>query len=528
MIGAGAPNRWVLIGSLLSALFVGVYFVLRFAGLWSEQDTHVFVQVTERMRIAGRLTFDGSYPHGFGYPVWLLGLAEISGAPLGPLLQQHLPLVSTLFLGAIGFAAFRAFTGSARVGGLGVLVLLLVPEVVFTVARGNHEKLTVALTLAAMFALFQSYRELESRRRWATFLGWVVSYYAFAFVLVAQNAFFGSSFILASTAALGFLALLRWLARSTADRLAPVARRLVVVTAASWGFVALVLFYIYPTAGDTLRIMATAAERVSALVLSLTPEANPYVVTVTDWINPVAYQLISSFRWILLVGSLAMWVVWVRRVLRGDADLPLHVLFLTAMYAAFAMQVAFAMVIDLTGLAAGTNLQVRLFTYFAVVAAPVFAMGLDALIGSAKSSTSRRHWQRWVLPIGFAVFGVLSMTKATLDPAVASRWLFYRSQEMAAMRFWDERNHYEQLWVGVEPRLRHAYSMHFPLGSVNGNAFSVRARDTSAASALNTELVRANAIAWGLPESALLLDHRVYDNGDATLHRRIARTPFQN
>ena len=528
MTGSGGPNRWAQVGSLLVALFVGGYFTLRYAGLWSEQDTHVFVQIAERMRLAGRLAFEGSYPHGFGYPVWLLGVAEITGVPLGPLVQKYLPIVSALFLGAIGFAAYRAFTGSARVGALGVLVLLLVPEVVFTVSRGNHEKLTVALTLAAMFALFRSYRELETRRRWPAFLGWVTTYYLVAFVLVAQNAFFGSSFILASTAALGFVALLRLVARSTAARLAPVARRLVVVTAASWGFVALVLFYVYPTAGDTLRIMGTAAERVSALVLSLTPEANPYVVTVTDWVDPVVYHVISSSRWILLFGSLAMWAVWTRRALKGDTGLPLHVLFMTAMYAAFAMQVAFAMVVDLTGLAAGTNLQVRLFTYFAVVAAPVFAMGIDTVLGHGRLASSRGVWRRWVLPVGFAVFGVLSLTKATLDPAVASRWLFYRTPEIAAMRFWDERNQFELLWVGVEPRLRHAYTMHFPLGSTNDNAFSVQARDPSVASALDAELVRANAIAWGIPESGIQLEHRLYDNGEATLHRRVARTPFQN
>lgn len=517
-----------LVGPLAAALFAGTYYVLRYAGLWSEQDTQVFIQIAERMRLAGNLVFDGSYPHGFGYPVWLLSTSQLSGEGLGRFVQGHLPLISALVLGAVGFAAYRAFTGAARTGAIAVLVLLMVPEVVFTVSRGNHEKLTVALTLSAMFALYRSYIELESRRRWAAFFGWVVTYYLVAFVLVAQNAFFGSSFILASTAALGFVAILRWVARATATRLAIVARRLVVVTAASWGFVALVMFYVYPPAGDTLRVMATAAERVSALVLSLTPEANPYVVTVTDWVNPVAYHLVSSFRWILLVGSLTMWVTWAHKVLRGDTQLPLNVLFLSAMYAAFALQVALAMVVDLTGLAAGTNLQVRLFTYFAVVAAPVLALGVDAFIESRRLALTRSLWQRWLLPTAFAIFGLLSLAKATLDPAIASRWLFYRTPEIAAMRFWDERSRFDQLWVGVEPRLRHAYSMHLPQGSVNENVFSVRARDTSVPAALGSELVRANAIAWGIPESALLIENRVYDNGEATLHRRIARTPFQN
>ena len=521
------PRARALVVPLLAALFVGAYYVLRYAGLWSEQDTQVFVQITERMRLAGRLTFEGSYPHGFGYPVWLLNLSELTGASLGPFVQGFLPLVSTLFLGAVGFAAYRAFTGSARAGGIAVLVLLLVPEVVFTIGRGNHEKLTVALTLTAMFALFRSYQELETHRRWSAFLGWVVAYYLAAFVLVSQNAFFGSSFIFASTAALGFVALLRWFARATADRLKPVARRLAVVTAASWGFVALVMFFVYPPAGETLRVMASAAERVSALVLSLTPDANPYVVTVTDWVDPVVYHLVSSFRWVLLFGSLIMWVSWVRRALRGDMSLPLHVLFLTAMYAAFAIQVALAMVVDLTGLAAGTNLQVRLFTYFAVVAAPVFAMGIDAMIESPRFVASRGLLKRWMLPATFAVFGVLSLLKATLDPGVASRWLFYRPSEIAAMQFWDERSQFELLWVGVEPRLRHAYSMHSQKKRVNSNSFSVQAHDASMASALGSELVRANAIAWGIAESAILIEHRVYDNGAATLHRRIARTPFQ-
>ena len=245
-----------------------------------------------------------------------------------------------------------------------------------------------------------------------------------------------------------------------------------------------------------------------------------------DWANSSIYSLISSFRWILLLGSFAVWVILLRQSLSRMGTAPLHQLLLLAIYGAFGFQLAVGIPVDLVGLAAGSNLQVRLYTYFALFAAPVFVLGLTNLLERLSSrlpSTPLR------LGLGLVVMGfsLISLVKATLDPVISNRWLFYNPTEVRAIAFWREQSPTEPIWVGTSGRLSFAQQMQFPDQEVRDDLYDIGPPDPGTTKLIQTRLEAQSAANWSLGLPTGLLGHRVYDNGEAQIFHRLPLSPFQ-
>jgi hypothetical protein len=463
--------------------------------------------------------------HGFGYPIWAATLSWFSGVPVPQLLQVLTPLIGNVFLGLFGFATFRRWLGSDKLGLVAAGVLFLVPELVFTVSRGNHEKLTVSLTLLASLAMLQSFVALF-QKSWRSFAGWVSVYYLVAFTLASINVFFGSSFIVASTLVFMFGSLVLRLARAESAVMTGIWRRLLVLVTVSWLLVILVMWYVYPQAGSFLFLLKTVAEKLSLLFLSFNVESNPYQEVGYDWASSGLYSLISSFRWLLLLGSFGVWLILLRQSLGRVGSAPLHQLLLLAIYGAFGFQMAIGIPVDLIGLAAGSNLQVRLYTYFALFAAPVLVLGLTSLLEWLRS-----RWPRTLLPLVFsltvAFYSLISLLKATLDPTVSNRWLFYSPTEVRAMAFWREQSSSEPIWVGTSGRLSFAQQVQFPSQEVRDDLYDIGPPDPGTAKLIQTRLESQSAANWSLSLPTGLLGHRVYDNGEAQIFHRLPGSPFQ-
>ena len=525
-----------LVTALALGLSFGSYFVLRYFGLWTEQDTEVFVRIIADMQNAGSLRAPGSYTHGYAYPVWATTLANFTGLSVTDLLQLYTPLIGNLFLALCGYACFRRLLASERLGLLATSVLFLIPELVFTVSRGNHEKLTVSITLLAVLALNKSFLEWRRDGRWSVFAGWTIVYYLCAFTLATLNIFFGSSLIVALTVMLGFTTVIVALRRRAGRHLRPFVRRLAHVVAVNWLLVLLVMWYIYPqSSGTNTLLFETASQRLSALLF---PEnegeaeadftvSDPYAVTGSDWVSPEVYLLLSSFRWVLFAVSLPTWLLLFIVAVRRIAELSPERLFTLGLYGAFAFVLALAIPIDFLNLSAGSNLQVRMYTYFALFAAPLLALGMGWL--------ARLPRARTVLPslfgILFIVFAGLSLLKATLDPVVSNRWLFYHPAEVQAAHFWGVRHSQSSLWLDVEGRLRYAYTTTYPAayarGFLAGNTFAFGSYHGGDAFAIRSPLLEQSAVAWGHRAPGLWLEDRPYDNGQAQIYHRIPNTPFQ-
>lgn len=517
-------------------LAYGSYFVLRYLGLWTEQDTEVFVRIIADMQRAGSLNSPGSYTHGYAYPVWATTLANFTGLRVPTLLQLYTPLIGNLFLALFGFACFRRLLASDRLGLLGAAVFFLVPELVFTVSRGNHEKLTVSITLLAVLALVKSFCEWRRAGRWHVFMGWTAVYYLCAFTLATLNILFGSSLIVALSVMLVVTSMIVTLRRKKGRHLRPLAGRLTLVVFVHWLLVLLVMRYVYPQSSATnLVLFETASERLSELLFpglegeteSSFTASDPYAVTNSDWINLDAYRLLSSFRWVLFLATFPLWLLLFIAALRRLEQVAVERLFLLGLYGSFGFILALAVPIDFLNLSAGSNLQVRMYTYFALLASPLLALGF----GRLTSLAAVRLWATPLLGLFLIGFGSLSFLKATLDPTVSNRWLFYHPAEVQAVHFWGLRHRNSSLWLDVEGRLRYAYTTTYPAayaqGDLAGNVFDYGTFVGNDAFAVRSPLLEQTAVAWQRRPPTLWLEDLVYDNGGAQIFHRIPRTPFQ-
>lgn len=521
--------------SLSLGLAYGVYFVLRYGGYWAEGDTVVFARAVDRLQQYGTIFSPLRYDHGYAYSVWMATLSDLTGVSATSLTRWLGPLLGNSFLALIGYAAFRTWLESNRLGMVAASTLLLVPELVFTVSRGNHEKLTVSLTLLASFILIEYLKRLDTPK--PRFYIWGFVYLAVVFVLVSLNSIFGSTFIVASTLAFALISLLFLGFKTLRRRFGKTWLPLGALVTLSWGVFLLVIVYIYPQAGSKLGFVRDAFEGILHLFDEREVVTNPYESYGTggggQWVNASVARALSSFRWLLLVGSFTTWVYLGLAALRRPSDVSVQRLFLLAIYGAYGFIMAIAFPIDFLGLSAGDNLNVRLYTYFALFAVPMLVLGIVKLTSYAATLFPRRAVYSSASTL-FLVFALFSVTKATLDPLVSNFWLQYWPEEPRAVNFWSEKQ--ESSTMYGRGRLRAAYVMTYG-GDVVGTNYVRNDRGLLAdvaddrempfSHSLDSALHRAEMSARRSPVILFDPSNRVYDNGRAQVLHRAPQTPFQ-
>jgi len=193
----------------------------------------------------------------------------------------------------------------------------------------------------------------------------------------------------------------------------------------------------------------------------------------------------------------------------------------------FVHVLAAAVGVDLLGLAAGSNLQVRLYSYVVLWAAPQFVLFVV------------RVSRRVTVPGGpavrgaalLAVFAVLlssSVLKSTLDPVLSNRWLGYHPSEVQAVRTWTQHSQSSSIWVGIDARVVFAYVAESGVTVPRFNSLSaIPAERVGSGFALQSPLTLSNNRVWNLPLPELLLGDRIYDNGTSQILWRHPLTQFQ-
>jgi hypothetical protein len=539
-----APFDKALLGVLIVSLTFGAFFVLRYFGYWSEQDTAVFSRIIADMQEAGSLRSPGGYTHGFAYPVWASTIAAMAGLSVDQLLQLYTPLIGCLFLGLFGFATFRRLFVSQRTALLATVLLFLTPELFFTMSRGNHEKFTVSLVFLAILCLVNGFLEGYQKRRWRVFAAWTIVLYLIAFTLISLNIFFGSIFMASVTLILVLTTLVAGVRPVKGVKLRVIARRLVLVVSCLWLLFVLMIWYVYPQRGTNSRLIGSAVENISLLLGLAEPASeatlesgavetaeeefvasNPYSVGSTDWANLSIYRLVSLFRWTLLLGSVVTMLSLFIYTLRHLEQVTFPTFFLISFYGALAVLMGIAIPVDFLNLSAGSNLQVRVYTYFSLLAVPMLAYGINDVLERFRP-TRLKPFVSFAVKVALVGFAILSLLKATLDPAISNRWTFYYPAEVQAAHFWNERMQSRILWTGAEGRLQYAYTIEHPLGLPNNNTLTVLSH-TGTTHALYSPVVAASAVAWGRFPSLYWLENKVYDNGIAQVYHRLPETPFQ-
>ena len=524
----------------------GLLVSLRYNVPWSEGDTSYFARTIASLIQAG--TFSEAlnhhtYPQGFVYQAWASALTLLSGTSVDGYITLTSPVLGCAFLALFGFATFRKLLASDQAGLLATFVLFLVPEITFVVSRGNHEKLTLSFTLLAALLLFEALNALYLGRGARTVGAWAVAYLLVVFSAVSTNLYFGSVIVVAVTILLvvTFL-LLRFYPRFGAS-LPRIATYLALTAVVSWLMVGLVLFVVYPPSNAFLGVVETAFERVAALFGTRTAQSNPYLRIAQVWVSQRAYFYVSLFRWVFFLGSFLAWLGMLVSTLYKAPGISLTRFFTLGLYGAFGAVLALAVPVDFAGLDVGSNLQVRVYIYFAAFSAPLFTLGAIKLV-----TLARRGFVRGLVisavSVSFTLFAFSGFLKLTQDPAVSYVWRFYEPQEVSAVRFYlnhqPDRTRY--LWIGPDARLRHGYYTTYPEEAVEllfnpvTNLQNAAALHLTAGFALPTTdyaldsaIVRANTNAWQVwPFPKAINGGQIYDNGAASIHYLPPETPYAN
>jgi hypothetical protein len=531
--------------ALAAGLLYAGYIVLRYRGLWTENDTSLFSRVTFDTLRAGSVLFPGQYSHGYGYPAWSAMLAAVTGLAPAPLESDVLPYVGVLFLVLSALALFTRLLGSRRLAATATLLLLLAPDVMFSAVRGNHEKLNIALLLLSLYGLLEVARCARQRRR-GTMVAWVGLFLFCTFLNASINDYFASSFALAETLA---LLLLRFFYRR--DRSGwPAARsglRAVTWTVlASWPVIAWVMLAVFPPEAADLQLLHSAAQKLAHLFLSLHGSSNPFAAVAQQWAGRGAAAAVAAFRYVLALGSGLAWaaVALAAWRLRGRRHRRPERLLLLAAYVAFAASVAVAIPVDFTGLGAGANLEVRNFTYFGLLAAPIFVLGMHEVSLRLRARRLRRQrmgearpapatWYGGAARAGAAVlaaaFLLVSLLKVTLDPVVSNQWVFYTPAEGQALDAFLHRAVDQALWTGPDDRLPNVAGAFFPSvhggDQVVGYAISKRPQIRDL---LISPAVIDNCLVQQFPIPYVGDMNRIYDDGGAQIYRYAPETIFED
>ncbi len=390
--GPRATNRsielvWLVHGI---ALIYAAYFVLRFGGLWSENDTAVFSAAATQTLRTGTVLFPHQYSHGFAYPAWVASISALTGLSPAILNTIVLPYAGVVLLVATGFLAYRSLLNSSQPAVLGILLLLATPDLMFSVLRGNHEKLNIAFVLFAIYVLFRALDAMD--RRGVIQAGiWAALYYAVIFANACTNDYFASGFTLALTVMLPVVAL----GIGMRSRDSRVTLLMVLVTVfTSWLVIGWVMFFVFPRDSHDLNLIRNVQAHLRNLFLSLHPAANPYSLAANQWTNPVVGAVLSLFRWLLLCGSGFVWLQQGYRLIRRRSKLRLQEVCLLGLYLGFGIILVASIPLDLSGIGFGQNLELRNFTMFSLVAAPLLAWGLTASLDFIRRSAPQGHASR--------------------------------------------------------------------------------------------------------------------------------------
>jgi cation transporter-like permease len=517
---------WLWLAPMLAMVLVGLYSVLRYNGNWAENDSAVFTQTLRVFTDSGQLVPDNGlvYPNGFAFQSISTVILALTGLEIQDL-QQHIYPLLALVVVVPAWVTYRTLTDSNRGATLAVGLLLTQPEFLFVILRSSHEKFTRTLMLLCIFLLVRS---ATMHKKTAPFAIHVVLFYLMAFALIASNNLLGQSFIFSLSIAMGMSWLLqRRTAYQTVRDLAN--KRLLQVTITGMALVYLATFYIYPPAKHDVLILEDTWLRVEALVFAEQGQPNevpptptdPYTYVTATWPSLPVYFMVSIANWILLLVSFVLWTGqgW-RWIVQNQPPRTQARQLLWLFYLALGVEGAMSILVDFSG-ALGSNLQQRIFPSFSMIAVAIVATAVTQW----RPKFGIALLNRGLVAI-IVILGVLAVIKATNEPFLSNKWVFYRDNEITAMRWADDHLRQSQIWTEFDERLFTAYiTNHGP--SQNRNAFVRQKVKETTRVFLISDITRSRSSRLETPLPTPPDALRIYDNGEAELYRLRPQTPNQ-
>ena len=509
---------------VIAVLILASYAVIRYGGNWGETDTFAFANAIRAIQDSAELTPKGqSYPNGYGFQALSLFMINF----LGITLEQWLLVVGTFLVAWLVFPAwllYRELTASPRGATLATIILFVQAEFLFPVLRGSHEKFTRGLMLFCLYLLIRSLRTRYDPKRFA---GWLVSFYVAIFGLITFNSLLAISFIVATCLALGLnWSTMRFFSRKKEKRSDPTSQRLTYAAFISVGMAFLFTFYIYQPAIHHLGLFQSIWDKVAALLLDVEQSAtDPYSVVSIGWINLPTYLTVSLGNWLILLISAILWskktLFW---LLKKEKPRTISEMILWSFYGAFAFIGALSVLVDFSGAIDG-NLQVRSFPSFAMLAAPFIARWVMERQESGWWDKVRRFG--WVV---VALLVLLATFKATNEPLLSNKWLFYTEPELKAIDFADASLGETAVWTGYDERLVTAVGIQNGLDAYSITLSHELREVENTRDYLVTDITRQRGQRLGqpLPNEVGGDSLITYDNGFAELYHVRPKTPYEH
>jgi hypothetical protein len=511
--------------SLLLALaaLIALYWTFRYGGLAIDGDATRLVLAAEGTYLEGELAPQrAAYHAGYGYPAHLAFLGAVTGLDVRELqLGAGLWLV---VLTVVVFVCYRELLGNTVTALLASALLLVQPDFLFYILRGSHEKLTWLCMVLMIWLVARSYRKDNKPFYLVVY---VVGFYLVFWAMMSTNAYFGSTFL--ATLVLSFViggALNGW----GAGRRTPshwdwkFIQRFAIMGLACAVIVFVSVTYVYGPALDYYRTLGDILDRLGLLLLGGEPLARPYRSVEAAWRDPIIYLALIIPQFLIMACSFAGWMLlaW-RRVRKGPDSASPSLWFLWFMCTGYAIQLCVGIVLDYAGLL-GSNLQLRLFPAFTLVATPLAAYVL--VEGYRRLGISRRTL---VLVLGaFMAYALPAcLLKVSNDPAVSNLWIFYSPAERQAHWWADQHLEGTEIWVDTWPHQHDAILFLKGYSWATNNRYRSGSGETASPHVLMSQGTRlqANRVPSYLPSTNGR--NLVYENGDVQLFHRRPVTPYQ-
>lgn len=521
----GTSENWPALIPVVVALALTAYISLRYGYRWSEQDSSQFSSSIRGIMAEGTLNpSTGAYPHGFNYQAIVASVAMITGLDVVLIQIVVFPFLS-IVVALAAFVAFRALTGSSYLGAVSTVLLLIQPEFLFVIHRGSHEKITHTLVLILVLLLIAAFVRSDERH---ARVGYVLAFYVIAWGLITTTSFFSSSLIagLLFTLLAG-VAILRATRSAVQER--KVLQRLAYKVLALFAMLFAFIGYVYLPARHNFFILQTLYDKLATLFLSFEPEGNPYATIGAAqgaaWVHPWLYPALTLFNWLVIAAAAATWCWLGMRFKReGLGSGSRSLLLLWLLTASFAVMMVMSVIVDISGFLS-QNLQIRIFPMFMLFGIPLAAVGASRVYRNTGRFT-RRPFEALVV-IAFAFFATVGVLKATNDPVVSNKWLFYSDYEREALAWTDRSLERETIWIEFDERLREMQAMHQPVDRDRRNRYTLGLSYETSRYTLMSDIISRRALRLRFPAPDTRSKDRIYDNGEAQIYHAVPRTPYE-
>jgi hypothetical protein len=501
-------------------LLVAVYYLVRYGPTWvMGADTSLFTSAIHNVLDQGKLIPSGQiYSNGYGFQALAVALTHVGAINLIEL-QSYGAALMIVWIVLPAWLLYRELTGSRQGAAIATLILFAQSEVLFGITRGTHEKFSRGLMLLCLYLLVRS---AYSQRRLSRFVGFIIAFYVSVYALITFNNFFASSFIVALFLGFG----LTWVSlkskRVSDHMLRLKSDRLIYAVVISLILSFLFTFYGYLPARQNIELMDTVVDKSSAMLLGVeaaTSLTNPYAVVNSGWLNLPVYFALSVSNWLLLIVSGVVWLwLTLRWLRRRHWPHNGRTFLLWTLFTSFALMSALSIISDISG-ALTSNLQHRAFPSFAMLAAPLAAKALSDWV------PQRETTRRVILLVASIALGtviITSLLKATNEPLLGNKWLFFIPAELQALGWVDDKLTDKSIWISYDNRLTTAVR-------IRGDSdWSIKSLRVGAHNYLVSVPNRVLSERFSNPLAPKGDNHITYDNGQSQIFHLRPVTPFQH